>query len=873
MRETISLPSLVHGVSQLNPAERAPVHALSCINTWPSVPHGDQKRPPLQHVAKIKTGDFGATSVLSHKVDRGPDEQYIAIFKNFSDAGSGAGAGLICDLAGVVYPIKDAALVYPSNDSLFGYLSLNAADVAAGLLLKSGENIRALTSFDSTYILNRRRMPARDTGIFAPAKPKGHAYVFIHAGSYGLKYSIKFKIGVTTYTVNAHTGPAVGTAPANMATTLDGVQVWDYSLCNYPNNQLAAGAAGTPTISAKTEDIAQNLTDKLNAATFMLPFPASAGGGLASPSPVTATRFGSVIKIQVNAANTDFASFEVTTSQGEGLAFGIWNEVSSINSLPKQCTDGYVVRVRGAISGPQDDFYMKFVAQVSGAFGQGEWEETVAWGNAIALQSLTTPHRLTRQTDDGSGTATGSANSKYFTFDEVTWDRMLVGDDESNPLPTPFGTGRHFLDVVRANDRLCWLTEDGVLASEQGEDLNYYRTTVRELPAADPIDVFVKAENARLHSAVEINGNLILFSQAAQYVFRGQPLLTPSSVEAKQVSRYTSTLSARPVAFEDGIVFGSDQGTFVGLRNLVQAGNVEDTFRAADLSIHVPSYVTGPLRQIEVSTDAMVIAVLGAALDTIYILKQHREGDEIKQSAWVSFVLEDAEVLGVHFFGSKLYVVSQRTEGVFLEYLDLSAGVSDGGRNFWLYLDRRVTTPSFSVALGVTTVTLPYDIETGADLQVVRFPGAPGTMYTAFNGTQTGARTFTVPTDLTGYTFVAGRAYTSVHGFHKPQVMLNSQTGRKIVLDEESSVLQLNLKYANTSYLEIQVGSDLTTVGNPTVGFEGLIDPLDGKTSAGVDERLEADWAVSVSNPSPFPHTLVSAEWVVNAVIRSPALG
>ena len=1205
VRERIEVPSLVHGISQLPAPMRSPAHAESEVNCWPTVEHGLTKRPPLVWVGKVKSSTFG-TSPFTGKIDRGPDEQYIFLAKLFDASGSGAGSALLFDLAANVYLIQDNLV--PTNPSAFLYLGINSTDVAAGLLTKSAEHIRALSVFDSAYIVNRRQSPTMSGSVYSPTRPKGHAYVFIKTGNYGLKYTISFKIGGTTYTCSAHTHDAIGGLSFPAGTTgsatdygtgydgTDGYKVWDFGNANYP------GDAGKPfKVSAKTQDIAHNLEDKLNSVLYG---GVTALGSIAAnvaASPVTATRMaaatgesGAVIKIVIKAANTDFDNFSVTTSQGDVYAYAIWNEIDSKNDLPLFCTHDYVVKVKGAISSPDDDFYVKFVAdQGSGVFGKGDWAEcpqpadpAAASAFPIAISDVTTPHKLTRHTDDGAGTVTGTAFKRYFTFDPVTWDQIVAGDAESNPKSVCIDSSRHVMDIVEFIDRICWLYEDGILASEQGEHLNYFRTSVRSILDKDPIDTkFTADQSGTFHSAILMAGQLVIFGKESQIAFRGTPVLTPTTYEGPQVAKNGNVTTARPATFRNGVTFGMDFGTYIGLGHLTPSSSDQNVFDATDLTQHASAFITAPLRQIEINANSSITAVRGGSTDTIHVLKQHREGDEIRQSAWFSFTLPGATILGMHFFGTKLYIVTEHTSldtaitftaisngtenglarlsngtvvswgwnrwgestvpsfgvltctaidsskanlsaptdmghslflmsngtvlcagnnvklqapttpqtagvgrtytkiaaggkhsialrdngtvacwgdnffgqappagqvatththidaglyhsaarksdgsivvwgptlgtigydvltvpvltggltytdvkcggrhciglvsdgsvrcwgsntsgqctipafggltavkieageshslalmsdgtiktwgfssnglgtvptlpagktyteiaggwdhssairsdgvivcwggvgahgqlsppspfgsaatvGVHLGYIDLSPGIDDNGRDYWLHLDRRVTNSTSGVSIvaaaGVSTVTVPYDIEANTQMELVAFGAIPafspaGTpaSVSRYIGTVSGLNTFTVQVDLTGLTWVAGKKYTCTHNFHKPQVMEDARTGQRLVLDQTSSVIQLAVRYERTSYLELYVGSDVTSIGDATTAFQG---PLSDQITAGIGQRLEAPWTVYVSNPTPFPHSIVSAEWLLNVVKRS----
>lgn len=1155
MRLRIPLPSLVHGMSQLNAAERQPVHALQCINTWPTVEHGDQKRPPTIHVAKIYNSSFGDAYV--HGINRGSGEQYLALFK----FGATSASGLVADILGTVVPVfqRNAGGVYSACQ--YDYLNTSTAYAPPAY-------IRAMTVQDYTFVVNRNRAVDM-ANTLTSSNTAGLAHVFVRQGLYAMRYTVKLKIGATTYTVNANTHEVLG-INFPLSTSGDGYPVWDYG---FPTPS-ASGAR----VSVKTEDIAQNLTDKLNGVVS-----AALGANIVPAGVLTATRVGSVIKVQIQAAATDYVSFEVTTSQGDGLAYGIWKDIDNFGFLPLTFTHGHVVRVKGNSSDTLDDYYVKFVADLGSGFGIGVWEETIKTGIAYKWKTFTLashPHALIRRTDDSGGTVTGTPNAKFFSWEPLGMEDRAVGDVDSNPAPSfvstttfynpndpnaAFAIARYVDDVTFFQDHLCFTSGENISCSEAAAYFNFFRTTVRSVPDADPIDVSITSDKVtKIHSAIPFAGKLILFSEEAQHQFLGAPTLTPATVEASEVSRYQSTPACRPVAFEDGIYFPVLQGSYSRLKSLTPTPNAESSFTALDLSLHVPEFIEGNIRQIAVTTDSAITAVLSdGALDTVYVLKQHREGSQILQSAWVKFVIEGATIRGMEFFDTKLYLVLERTgmsvpvtyltasagakynvalrsngtaiswgrntpgeppqvpvpdfgaltpvavvssmgnisltsghslavmsngtivgwgynnagqcnapapgagltftaaaggrsfslglrnngtvagwgdntfgqltiasppvgmtytsvscglyhsvlrrsdgnvittggytvpslpvgmtytqavaggvhcvalrsdgtvvawgtnadgqcnvpssfaaavtavaagekhsmallangnivcwgrnnegqcnvpalpagltytqmsggsthsiarrsngtcigwgsndegettipplfsrgatPGVFLEYIDLASGVADGTRDYWLHLDRRFSNPSIAVAAGVTTITSPYDLEEGSYMEVVE----TATLLRHL-GTVASLTTFTVAADLTGKDIVCGKKYTSTHAFHKPQVAINEQNGRKLILDSTSSAVALMLRYEETDYFKVVVGSFETEIGSSTQGFSS--NPPSGTAFVGVACRLDQNFDVSVQNDSPFPHTLVSGEWLMNATIRSRSL-
>lgn len=886
-RTHVSMPSLVHGVSQLSAAERQPVHALACDNCWPLVDKGSQKRPPLIHVKKLQSSSFG--DAYCHGIDRGSGEQYMALLR----FGATTANGLVFDTSGAVYVVKKNTGSYASPDY---------ATNCDYLYLTSGSNptrtIRALSVLDYTFIVNRNYAVTM-ANTTTTAAPTTVAHVFIRQAAFGMRYAVRIKTNTVDTTVYAVTHDQIS-AGAHLPKlqypvtgTDDGCIVKDgsYNQDNSVNSRS----------SVKTEDIAEALLQRLNGGAGA-PYVLLYGVNTVTVGKLTVTRVGSVLKIVSN--DGAITEFKVYTSQGDQLAFGIQNETSSFTNLPLVFTHDYVVKIVGSAMADEDDFWVKFTADTGSGFGSGTWSETNKPGITYTwtyTASGSQPHVLVRRTSSEAGTATNPVvgnSGKFFTFEPMNLGERLVGDTDSNPNPSfvsvagtyqPAGGGgtvaafpvvRKVQDVAFFRDRLIFCCDESLSCSEQGQYFNFFRTTVRAVPDSDPIDVAISGNRTTVyHGLAPMFGKLVCFADKVQSQFFGQPNLTPSTVEGTQVSQFQTTPFCAPQPYKDGILYPAITGAYTTLRSLYPKSNTENVFDSDNLSIHTPSYVVGNPKQLEVNSDSSVIAMLcDGDTDGIYILKQHREGDRIIQSAWVRFVIDGATIRGIKFFDEKLYVVTEHTNtsagvGLFLGYIDLSAGVSDGGRDYWLMLDRRVTNAtsgvSTSFGAGVTTVTMPYEMETGATYEVVNT-----STLVRYTGTVTGLNTFTVPVDITAASFVAGKKYTSTHSFHKPEVQINAENGRRLILDSTSAVVALELRYENTGYFKVVTGSQTKSVGVSTSYTPAgtVTEPKNGTVVVGVGGRLDSQFDCSVQNDTPFPHSLVSGEWILNVNVRSPAL-
>ena len=86
---------------------------------------------------------------------------------------------------------------------------------------------------------------------------------------------------------------------------------------------------------------------------------------------------GSVIKV----TKDDGLDFRISVKDGlsnQGLGV-VYKEVDSITELPKDCFDGFKVKVIGDANISQDDYYVEFETKDDEEFGNGSWVECTGW--------------------------------------------------------------------------------------------------------------------------------------------------------------------------------------------------------------------------------------------------------------------------------------------------------------------------------------------------------------------------------------------------------------------------------------------------------------------------------------------------------------
>ena len=611
---------------------------------------------------------------------------------------------------------------------------------------------------------------------------------------------------------------------------------------------------------------------------------------------LTTTVVGSVMYLVATGDAPD--EFEVTVSDGMGdeAMVVITDEINRFTQLPGSAKDEMIVKVVGNPDSERDDYYVKFVGEITGELGKGVWKETVAPGIKTTFDYDTVPHLLIRQSDDtflfkaangttpsthtGGGTTphtgpTGAADPTPAGADytDYKWAARAAGDTTTNADPSFIGY--KISDINYFKNRLIFLSDENVILGESSEQFNFWRTTVSHLPESDPVDVASSHRQVSVLShAMGFADKLILFSDQTQFVFSGA---TPRTATMAQVTDYEVLKDALPVSSGKSIFFGFKRGAFSGVREWFPTGDIDISFEGTDISSHVPKYIEGSIIKLTGSThENLLVALTDTDPTSLYLYVYFDAGDQRVQSAWSKFTFGTGiTILNVEFIEDTLYLIVKRTEGIFLEKMQLLSGLKDDDKDYITTLDRRIDEEfgdeglarSHSTATDETTITLPYDVEAGSTIEVITKDGE------RLNVTSqaVGSPTITVRYKHDESELWIGEAYTMSYTFSEPLLKSTStSTGNQQIIAQGRHQLRYgNLIFADTSYFKVTVTPDFGTTYNYV--FNGRIL---GSGSATIGQLTLEDGefkfpifaqsskiTITVVNDSPLPSKINSAEW------------
>jgi hypothetical protein len=454
--------------------------------------------------------------------------------------------------------------------------------------------------------------------------------------------------------------------------------------CNY-SVYINGSLQGTYTTAAtgnqpSTSGIANELFNALST---------NLGGGW------TVQQIGSVVRVHKN--DNAAATIDVEDSQGNTAIVGYGRSIQSFTDLPLGAFGGVIVEITGNGTNNFDNYWVKYDKS------KNRWGETVKPEDEARPDPDTMPWKLVRELD---GT---------FTFDKNDWGWRDVGDAESAPSPSLIG--RTVNDLYIHRNRLFLLADQNVIGSRPGGEnfFELYPATVTTTLDSDPIDVGLSSKSDRVpitKFAVGFADDLMIFTEAGQFRVGGGDLLTAATAKADESASYSASLIARPVTNGKLIHFAIEKGSDSGVREGFIDTNTE-VFDAPEITVHVPSYIKGEIFQFAsaINFDTLFLLADGAP-NKVYVYKWYIENDEKLQSSWSQWVFKTGdEVLSISYIDGSLYIVIQRSTGVFLERVRLDATYTDPGLAFAVRLDRKVSvTGVYDDEEDYTTWTIPYDI-------------------------------------------------------------------------------------------------------------------------------------------------------------------
>mgnify|MGYP005840140083 CR=1 FL=1 len=366
------------------------------------------------------------------------------------------------------------------------------------------------------------------------------------------------------------------------------------------------------------------------------------------PSP--GAHFGDPMKSTTEIIRADDILYIRDTSAGtptvttlDGLAnteFKFGNAVvDTFADVPRFSQNKALIKVNGDKKTGSDDVWLKFftdngqdIADNSLATGNpGVWKEWFEPDSAFAFDVSTMPHVITLDN-----------TAKTFTVSAGTWKRRQAGSDKTNPKPS--FVGKTIRDLGEFQSRLWFLSGSFWIASRTNLSDTFFRQTVVEQLASDPIDIKSTGEDAEdLQRGVAFEQNLLVFGKNGQFFINGSGALTPKTATIVPTTRFEASLKAEPVVAGRFILFPFKVKQFSGVNEVIATEDISFNV-VSSITDNIPRYITGNIDDIAADGNANT-AIMKTddpnANTTIWVYNWLFQNNERQQQDWHKWKVPD----------------------------------------------------------------------------------------------------------------------------------------------------------------------------------------------------------------------------------------
>jgi len=580
-----------------------------------------------------------------------------------------------------------------------------------------------------------------------------------------------------------------------------------------------------------------------------------------------------------NIGNSSFSiikssgTLTVTASDGYGndASQVVKDKVQNFSDLPVPAVNNQVVQVTGDADSGFDDYYVKFIE------ADNLWQETVAPNTKTSFNNTTMPHILIR-TADGNFRFTQVDGSSYTisgtSYDVPLWGDRICGDLDSVPDPTFIG--RKLNDIFFHRNRLGFLADENVIMSRSGEFYEFFPETITQVLDTAPIDVAsTHTKVSILRHAISFDEELLLFSDQTQFVLSGGATLTAENISINVTTEFETDKTIKPVGAGSNVYFGFNKGSFTGIRELFIASDT-DTKQADDITANVPKYIPTNVFKLASATNENIIVALSSDEDNaLYVYQYYVSERRRLQSAWSKYTFGTAstdKILNIDFIENELFLINERSDGVYLEKINVSPALTDTGETYLTHLDRKLDnteiTEAYNSGTNQTTITLPYQIKNA--MKVVGRSGASNKagQEIATVSQTVGGTTIVITGDITAQNYFIGEQYEFKFQFSQQFIQVADTQGSRISVKEgRLQIRNWNVSFNDTGFFTTEVkpvGRDVSTTtytGTITgTGLLGTVNLEDGDYTFAVQSENDK-LTVTIKNDSHLPSNFINASW------------
>lgn len=705
-----------------------PVDRLIAQNS-PSLINGVSRQPAAQRLPSQCEDQINMLSDVALGVGRRPPMEHIKLLTGTAAGAAPTGGyythlinrgdgqqfvALIEDQNVSVYNLTTGAEVTVTDSADGGVGTWSYLNITPSATETAENSFEAITVADYTFIVNKRKTVAQ--GSASASRPKAHEFLLYVREGLQAYHVQKLTFGATTITMGATVSTRIDDVIDKICTAL-GIAV----NCN----DTAGVTAGST--NWKFTRVNQYL---LHAYQFQ--------------NPLEAVSYYS----DIGDATTQYV-FLATTTAGDPP------QTPTFSDLPNVATDQFQVKISGSEGSDEDEYYLTYSSS------KRVWLESVKFGLTNGFDAKTMPHALVYNSGTGQ-----------FAFTELTWDARAVGDTTSAPVPSFVGTQIRGLTLHK--NRLVLAADENLIASEGGDLFNFWPTTVTTLVDSDPFDTAGTSNRVSIwEHMVNFEGNITVFSTIGdtigELVGATDAPLTVKNARIEERAAYAFS-DVKPVVLGTGIHFVLDRGGYSSVYRYAKTDVF--SFRADEITGHAMGYIPANVDHMKAST-ALNMLVLRSENDPekLYVYRTHTLGNDQVMASWSTWQFGGFDnIFNYDFIETKLYVLTQRTDGLHLHVMDFGKTDEDEGAGttplgYRVHLDDLVQlTGVYSSSTGYTTWTVPYTMPGDGDYLVVKdgsWGNTRGAIINAISGYPSSPTILTAEGNYSAHPCYIGRTYSS----------------------------------------------------------------------------------------------------------------
>ena len=541
-------------------------------------------------------------------------------------------------------------------------------------------------------------------------------------------------------------------------------------------------------------------------------------------------------------------------------------EVLTVDDLPRQSKNGFVVKVANSAN-EEDDYYLKFFAN-NGFDGEGVWEECVRPGDKINFDATTMPLQLVR------------TNSTTFTLSEVAWEGAQVGNtDPDGTNPQASFVGKTINKMVFFRNRLVMLSDENVIMSRPGNFFNFWAKTAQTFSNVDPIDLSCSSTYpAIVFDAIQVNTGLVIFTKNQQFMLTtDSDILNPNTAKINRLSSYNFNHKTNPVNLGTTIGFldnANKYSRFFEMSQIRREGEPD----VIEQSKVVSQLFEKDLKIISNSRENGLILFSEEDTPTLYGYRYFVSGNERILQAWFQWTVTGTVQYHCMLDDALYVVVRNNNKDQLLKYsikLDDNGHFVTAGEDYPIHLDHctSVTTGggTYNSTTNKTTFPKPTGFESSNEIAAYDTDNSGSGNFTnlgRFADVTINGSNLEITGNWSGETFLIG--YQFEMQVELPKIFFTYRAGNATRRDTRSDLIvhRIKFNFGQVGFYNMEVNR----IGKPLFTQQVESTPADAYNANNVGfvpdvtgvvpcyERNK-NLIITVKSKHPSPATIVSYQW------------